>query len=143
MTAGSDGTDVDPNANPADTATDPNTDPNADPNAQGKQFKKDDMRKYVLFQQFTKLHSSIENYISKLEMEISDDGRIEAANYEIRSKFQELSSLVYDYLTLKFSSDSYMSNKYFYEQTKTAILILFQLLNNSHNEIKTTTKKKR
>ena len=80
---------------------------------------------------------------SKLEAEITDDGRIEAANYEIRSKFQQLSSLVYDYLTLKFSSDSYMSNKYFYEQTKTAILILFQILNNSHNEIKMTTKRKK
>lgn len=127
--AESDGTGNDGgNADATDTQTEP---------GQPKPFKKEDMKKFVLFNKFVALHTSIGNYVSKLEISDANDAMINDAHRELKQKFKDLESLLHDYMILKFASDSYVSNKYFYEQVQAAVLILFQLLLN----VKTDSKK--
>lgn len=135
FTAGADddGTESDGTGdNNGDTSsTDSSTEP-----GQPKPFKKEDMKKFVLFNKFIALHTSIGNYISKLEVSDANDSLINNVHRQVKQKFSDLESLLHDYMILKFSSDSYVSNKYFFEQVQAAVLILFQILLNAKNDSK-------
>lgn len=102
----------------------------------GKEFKRDDMRKFILFKKFTDLHTSLENYISKLNTADINNNILARVYREVRGKLQEIESMLYDYMVLKFSADSYASAFYFYEQTKALILILFSLLEEAKEKAK-------
>lgn len=119
-----------------DNGGDDSSDDSSSSDGNGKAFKKDDMKKFKLFQQFINLHTSLENYISKLNTADVNDAILGSAYRQLRIKFRELESLLYDYMVLKFSSDSYTSAVYFYERVKAAVLILFSLLEEAKNKSK-------
>lgn len=101
-----------------------------------KKFNKEDMKKYILFQNLMNLHTSLNNYVSKLNSVDANNNILGHAYHEVKGAFQELQSLIYDYMLLKFSEDSYTSAVYFYEQVKVAVLILFSILEEKKEELK-------
>ena len=73
----------------------------------------------------------------------SDNKILTSVHKEVKKKMKELESLVYDYLLLKFANDSYVSASYFYEQVKVSVLLLLQMLDNSHKDVENTKNKKK
>ena len=103
----------------------------------GKQnFKKENMQKYVLFNRFVSLRTTIEQFMARLDKEDSNDLFINKQYRNIHKKFGELYSFMYDYMVLKFSNDSYITATYIYEQIKAAVLILIQMLNKVKTGVK-------
>ena len=115
------------------------TDPNQqvpDPNnttpqdqISNESITKDDVRKYELFKRFMNLYKSIQYFIDKLENGVSDSERFEAVSRRVLLKFKSLEDLTKDYMLLKFQSDSFLQNSFFYEKIKASSLLLLELLN--------------
>lgn len=104
----------------------------ADPNTvqQPKEnFTKDDMRKFELFKNFTALYESILYFIEKLDSFVTDDVIFSKTTYKVKKIFSELSELMKDYMLLKFQSDSFLQNSFFYEKIKANSLLAIELLN--------------
>lgn len=121
--------------------TDPTTDP-ADPTAQApteeQHITKDDMRKYELFKRFMNLYNTIQYFSERLGNGLSDNEKFSYATTKALHKFNQLEELVKDYMMLKFQSDSYLQNSFFYEKIKATSLLLLELLKN--NKIDNNTK---
>ena len=122
-TPSEDGT-VDPNA-----TADPNMDPNAatDPNA-GQSVTKDDVRKHEMYKRFLDLYNAIVYFIERLESGVSDSERFEMASSKALSKFKRIEDLTRDYMLLKFQTDSFLQNSFFYEKIKAICLLNFKSL---------------
>ena len=102
----------------------------------GKQnFKKENMQKYVLFKRFSNMKTIVDNFIDQLEVRDANDSRLSKVYKDVQSKLKSISNFTYDYLVLKFQNDSYLTASYIYEQVKTAVLILIQVLQENHNGI--------
>ena len=122
-----------------DDGTDPNQmtpgDPSADPTAGGEEtITKDDVRKYELFKRFMNLLKSIEYFIEKLENGVSDNENFEVAIKKAHKKFKSLEALLKDYMLLKFQTDSFLQNSFFYEKIKASTLLIFNLLELNKNK---------
>lgn len=143
---------IDPNEQNGEDFTaeidDPNADPNQapqqdqqppqDPNAGGqdpnKPVTKDDVKKYVLYKKFMELHENVDYYITKLEPIIVDNTKFAFAIKSVLNTFKSLKSLLKDYMILKYSSDSYLQNVFFYEKIKANINLNIELLQNNLKE---------
>ena len=102
----------------------------------GKQnFKKENMQKYVLFKRFSNMRTIVDNFIDQLEVRDANDSRLSKVYKDVQTKLKSISNFTYDYLVLKFQNDSYLTASYIYEQVKTAVLILIQVLQENHNGI--------
>mgnify|MGYP003290980332 CR=1 FL=1 len=121
-----------------DDGTDPNQmdtgDPNADQTAGEENITKDDVRKYELFKRFINLLKSIEYFIEKLENGVSDNENFEIAIKKAHKKFKSLEALLKDYMLLKFQTDSFLQNSFFYEKIKASTLLIFNLLELNKNK---------
>lgn len=114
------------------TSTDPTT---TDPAmVSSEPVTKDDVRKYELFKRFMNLYKSIQYFIDKLENGISDSERFEYASTKALAKFKSLEELMKDYMILKFQTDSYLQNSFFYEKIKASCLLVFELIKNNKNK---------
>lgn len=130
-------------ANPV--ATDPTStptpnDPNADPtsadvgmNADMEAFDKNDMRKYQLFKRFIDLHDVSVRFTSTLDAIISDDADYGAIISNVTKKLKRVEGILKDYMILKFQSDSYLQNSFFFEKAKTTILLALEMLKRGKN----------
>lgn len=126
---------------PAEDGTmDPNTmDPNADPNAAadpnaGQSVTKDDVRKHEMYKRFLDLYNAIVYFIERLESGVSDSERFEAASSKALSKFKRIEDLTRDYMLLKFQTDSFLQNSFFYEKIKAICLLNFKSLELNKNK---------
>lgn len=130
---------ADPNA--GGDAADPN-DPNAapaDPNAD-KPVTKDDVKKFMLYKKFMDLYEMIDYFIVKTEPIIVDDKAFSCALNATLANFRKLEKLVKDYMILKFKTDSYLQNVFFYEKTKANVTLNLELLENNNNSEKQLNK---
>lgn len=121
-TPNDDGT-IDPNADP--TATDPNA---------GQSVTKDDVRKHEMYKRFLDLYNSIVYFIERLESGVSDSERFELASTKALSKFKRIENLTRDYMLLKFQTDSFLQNSFFYEKIKAICLLNFKSLELNKNK---------
>nr|DAK22952.1 MAG TPA: hypothetical protein [Caudoviricetes sp.] len=134
FTAGADEDDASGDADTGDTSDGGGAD-GTDQN--GKQnFKKDNMQKYILFNKFISLRTTIDQFVTRLEKEDANDYFINQQYRKIHKKFSELSSFMYDYMVLKYANDTYIGATYIYEQIKAAVLILLQMLNKVKTGVK-------
>ena len=121
-----------------DDGTDPNQmDPGApnDEQTTGEEnITKDDVRKYELFKRFINLLKSIEYFIEKLENGVSDNENFEIVIKKAHKKFKSLESLTKDYMLLKFQTDSFLQNSFFYEKIKASTLLIFNFLELNKNK---------
>ncbi len=120
---------------PADDGTiDSNADPTAtDPNA-GQSVTKDDVRKHEMYKRFLDLYNAIVYFIERLESGVSDSERFELASTKVLSKFKRIENLTRDYMLLKFQTDSFLQNSFFYEKIKAICLLNFKSLELNKNK---------
>ena len=121
-----------------DTPTQPTDNTtNSDPT----QFNKDDMKKFELFKRYISIYATIENFISSLNTVMPDDHNEIIAVKTAISKLTSLENLTKDYMLLKFKSDTYLQNAFFFEKIKASILLILELVGN--NILKPSKKQKR
>lgn len=120
---------------PADDGTiNSNADPTAtDPNA-GQSVTKDDVRKHEMYKRFLDLYNAIVYFIERLESGVSDSERFELASTKALSKFKRIENLTRDYMLLKFQTDSFLQNSFFYEKIKAICLLNFKSLELNKNK---------
>jgi len=106
-------------------------DPNAAPE---QQFTKDDIRKHELYKRFMQLYKTIQYFIDKLENGVSDDERFEYIAKVSLDKFKSLEDLTRDYMLLKYQTDSYLQNSFFFEKIKASCLLIFELISSNKNK---------
>ncbi len=116
----------DPTQTPVDAQ-----DPNAVPE---QQFTKDDIRKHELYKRFMQLYKTIQYFIDKLENGVSDDERFEYVAKVSLEKFKSLEDLTRDYMLLKYQTDSYLQNSFFFEKIKASCLLIFELISSNKNK---------
>lgn len=143
FTAGAEGEDPDdPNAVPPEGA-DPN---NASPPTEGQSTQNDSVgtdqdstRTYKLYLEYTSLYNSVNNYVSKLEKVVRDepaDNKI--VNYCTR-KFRDIRTIIFDYVTVKYTQNNYIQNLLFYEKLVAMTQLVLKVL--AHLGKTTQTKK--
>ena len=113
-----------------------NNQPPSDQGQDGnKAVTKDDFRKFVLYKKFMELYNSLVYYVSKLEYLVIDDYAFACSSREVLKNFDKLTELLKDYMIIKFKSDSYLQNVFFFEKMKANINLNIEILkNNSHTE---------
>ena len=112
-----------------DTATDDGTTEDGKP---GVEF--DSTRKYNLFKEYMSLYNACENYISKLENILKDDTM---ENQLIRicvNNLREIKDILYDYMTIRYSINSYVQSLLFYQKMVVAVQLVFELLREVFNK---------
>lgn len=111
---------TDPNAQPMDAvSTDTGT----------ESITKDDMRKYELFKRFMNFYNTLRYFIDKLENGVTDDPKFEFVVKKALLRFKNLEELTKDYMILKFQSDSFLQNSFFFEKIKASTMLILELLN--------------
>lgn len=110
--------------------------------AGGKQnFRKENMQKYVLFKRFYNLKTVVDSFVDQLDRKDTNDIFLARSYKDVQKKMKSISSFMYDYLVLKFNNDSYITATYIYEQVKTAVLILLQILDQYKQAVSANNKK--
>lgn len=94
----------------------------------------DSTRKYNLFKDFMSLYTAIDNYIFKLEDGINDDIDTNQMIKVAVNKLREIKDLTYDYMIIKFETQTYVQSLLFYQNLVVAIQIVFRLLTNLKNK---------
>ena len=123
----SDNTDFTNNAEgqPAPDNTTSNTSDNK-PNAPGVEL--DSTRKYNLYKEYMSLYNACDNYISKLENILKNDFE---ENQIIRisvNNLREVKDILFDYMTIRFSLNTYVQSLLFYQKMVVAVQLVFNLL---------------
>lgn len=119
---------ADPGAENPATSDPTGVDSNAGVNADLEAFDKNDMRKYQLFKRYIDLHDVTIHFVSTLEAIISDDTDYGVVISNVTKKLKKIEGILKDYMIIKFQADSYLQNSFFFEKSKTAILIALETL---------------
>ena len=107
---------------------------NQDGNNKGPGIDYDSTRKYNLFKDFMSLYTAIDNYIFKLEDGINDDIDTNQIIKVSVNKLREIKDLTYDYMIIKFETQTYVQSLLFYQNLVVAIQVVFRLLSNLKNK---------
>ena len=87
-----------------------------------------------MYKRFLDLYNAIVYFIERLESGVSDSERFEAASTKALSKFKRIEDLTRDYMLLKFQTDSFLQNSFFYEKIKAICLLNFKSLELNKNK---------
>ena len=101
----------------------------------------DSTRKYNLFENYMSLANAINNYISKLEKNMSDD-YVQNQVYKVATeKLREIHDLCYDYMTLRFEISTYVQSLLFFQELVIMVQMVFDLIEKSKKVIKNSNTK--
>lgn len=106
-----------------------------EPAKKGPGLEYDSTRKYNLFLEFVKLSTSLDNYISKLEVSLGDDRESNLAYKTATDNLRKIKDLTVDFMTMKFELSSYIQSLVFYENNVLMIQLVFDVLNDSLKKI--------
>ena len=112
------------------TGTNPNNTVQAAQNNEKKKpgLEYDTTRKYNLFREYMSLYNAIDNYISKLDTNIKDDLAVNQLVKTAVSKLREVKDLTYDYMMIKFETNTYIQSLLFYQNLVVSVQLIFKLL---------------
>lgn len=102
-----------------------------DPNAQAKKgpgIEYDSVRKYVLFNKFQDLLTSIDGYIEKLENSNVDDINTNKVYTTAIKELDAIKDVTKDYLLMRFELSSYIASLLFYQERITALYKTFGII---------------
>lgn len=131
-----DGNGDDNNDGNDDNQDNTNDDQNQDDDKKGPGIEYDSTRKYILFNRFINLITSLDNYINKLENSTTDNININRVIEIAVDKLRDIRNLAYDYTTIKFEASTYVQSLLFYNQLIVMTEMIFELLNKSKKKIK-------
>ena len=141
--ASDDTTDYSDDGNDTDNGDQENQDDNQNQDNEGNDEKKgpgieyDSTRKYILFNRFIDLITSLDNYINKLENSTTDNININRVIEIAIDKLRDIRSLAYDYTTIKYEASTYVQSLLFYNQLIVMTEMIFELLNKSSKKLNT------
>lgn len=108
----------------------------------GPGLEYDSTRKYNLFKEFVNLSISIDNYISKLEDNMSDNIIQNRCIKIALDKLYEIKDLCTDYMLINFEANSYTKSILFYQMMTAAIQKVFKLLSKGNEYAAASVEKK-
>ena len=85
-------------------------------------------RKYNLYKEYMSLYNAIDNYISKLDGDIKDDLAMNQIIKVAVSKLREIKELTYDYMMIKYETNTYIQSLLFYQNLVISVQLVFKLL---------------
>lgn len=109
-------------------ATDASSDGQASDDKKGPGIEYDSTRKYSLFLNYESLINALNNYITKLENNISDNMETNKIIKTAINKLREIKELCYDYVTMKFEAATYIQSLLFYQNAIIMVQSVFELL---------------
>jgi len=120
----------------SDSSVDEGEDEEGDEN---KEITKDDVRKYQLFLRFQELYETVAYFKEKLTQFVSDDSNFAKTSLGSLTRLNELYDMMKDYMLLKFQSDSYLQNSFFFEKIKAILVIILEALRKDAKKDKKST----
>lgn len=104
--------------------------------------KNEGIHKQNLYRKFVSLKTSIDNYDHKLSSIIGIDPETHKMIHEITDKFKSLSDMMYDYMILKFRSNTYLESMLFYQRAMAATNLCLDALSKVSEASEDDNKKK-
>ena len=90
--------------------------------------KKEKYKKFNLYKDFINLRTTTDNYISRLENQISDSIECNRMYKDITNRFKNINDLAYDYMVIKFNTANYFESFLFYQRMIAAMQFNIDLL---------------
>lgn len=113
---------------PDEVGGEENTDNETD-DGTGKTERTDEsLLKYSLFLDMKKLYNAIKSYASRLEDSAESNINYGMVTKTCATNLHQIENMLYDFLTIRFVDESYVSCKLFYEKTVTSVGMVFNLL---------------
>lgn len=113
---------------PDEVGGEENTDNETD-DGTGKTERTDEsLLKYSLFLDMKKLYNAIKSYTSRLEDSAESNINYGMVTKTCATNLHQIENMLYDFLTIRFVDESYVSCKLFYEKTVTSVGMVFNLL---------------
>ena len=85
-------------------------------------------RKYNLYKEYMSLYNSCNNYINKLENVIKDDAEVNQIIRLSVVNLRKIKDLVYDYMTIRFTLNTYVQSLLFYQKMVVSVQLVFKML---------------
>ena len=108
--------------------------PNEDEN-DGNKKDGEQRKKYVMYTRFIKLHSVIDRFITKLHTIVKNDVTENAVIKVVSNNLIDLKNNIYEYMTVKYKSASYLEIHIFYETAISCVRLNFSLLSTNNINI--------
>lgn len=125
------------NSGDGDNSSDESSDNGGDEDS-----KNEGIHKQNLYRKFVSLKTSIDNYDHKLSSIIGIDPETHKMIHEITDKFKSLSDMMYDYMILKFKSNTYLESMLFYQRAMAATNLCLDALSKVSEASEDDNKKK-
>lgn len=129
--------DEEPQDNEDDTG---NADEEANTDTEGTENNPEDVKesihKQALYRKFVRLHDAVDNYISKLEDMTGTDRESNHKYSEIIDQFQQLKDFLFDFMIIKFKSESHIRCEYFYQRAIAVVNLLLDDLDVLHKSLR-------
>lgn len=113
-----------------DTANQPDENNGGDDEKLGEQRKK-----YVMYTRFLKLHNAIDGFISKLHGIVKNDVTENTVIKVVSNNLIDLKNNLYEYMTVKYKSASYVEIHIFYETAISCVKLNFAMLTTNNINI--------
>lgn len=104
----------------------------------GPGIEYDSTRKYILFGNFISLSNAIENYISKLENNFTDNTANNKIIKTAVNKLKEIEELCDTYMTMKFEASGYIQSLLFFQNLIVMIQLVFEYVKKASKMVKNT-----
>lgn len=101
---------------------------------QGPGLEYNSTRKYTLFKNYMSLSNAIDNYISKLELQMGEDANKTAVLKSATDKLRDINDLCYDYITMKFEISSYVQSLLFFQKMIVMIQMVFEMVSETNKK---------
>lgn len=94
------------------------------------------LRKYNLYKELGNIFSVVKNMISRLENTSKDTIEGNLVINSVLDKLRTLEELIYQYLVIKFRTNTYIQSLYFYETIVASVNMTLKLMENNKDYIK-------
>jgi hypothetical protein len=103
---------------------------------QAPEQNNDAFKKYSLYRDLVSLYNTVNAYIGKLESILKDNIEANLVIKTVTAKLRDVEDLMYDYMTIKFQSDTYIQALIFFESIIAIIGLNFKMLKNNQIYLK-------
>lgn len=92
----------------------------------------DSYKLYNLYKKFINLYTLNKSFITRLDTTILDDYSSNAVVKTVGSNLRNLNDILYDFMTVKYSTATYIQAMMFFHSAVAAIQLNFELMRNNH-----------
>lgn len=96
----------------------------------------DERKRYSLYLRYLKLYNMIDSFSEKIRAVVKDDPMQNAVLNKVVENMSDLHDTMYEYMTIKFSTASYVESVIFYETVINCVRLNFELIRNNKINLK-------